>query len=294
MKKQKEADYYKVIPKYLHKDADALIDYVRYFPYQFPTECPFCGYRSFKQTSGTNTAGEPRFVCYSCKRNFSQLTGTYFAQMKQIELWPDFVSLRLTGISLIKIKNILGMSMHAITNREKALQKMVKDLFPNLAEWWLPHHQWQDRRLTSQVETEKQIFMSFLDTLLYQDTLDCPTCGNVMKRLEASKHRPYFVCHRCKTSKNLLSNTELFRLDHVDLWHAYTNYLIKGESNLTIQTMLNISHICALNWRKRFLKQMTSMGLDELVFWINWQWGRRQGSIKGAELSKNRKNEQSS
>lgn len=288
MKQNKNFDYYKVIPTSLHKEADALVDYVRYFPYQFPNACPFCNYHSFRQTSGVNTAGEPRFVCYNCKRNFSQLTGTYFAQMKQMELWPDFVNMRLSGLSLIKIQDALGMSMHALTNREKVLQNIIKDLFPNLADWWLPHHQWQDRRLTSSVEEEKQTFMQFLDELLHKETIKCDNCDGTMKRIEASKHRPYFVCHRCKLSCNLLSTTELFRLDHIELWQPYVELLVKGESNTMIQQKLNISHVCALNWRKRFLKQMEVMHLNELIFWINWQWGRRQGSIKGAEISKDK------
>lgn len=286
MKQNKSVDYYKVIPVSLHKEADALVDYVRYFPYQFPTACPFCSYHSFRQTTGVNTAGEPRFVCYNCKRNFSQLTGTYFAQMKQMELWPDFVCMRLSGLSLIKIQDALGMSMHALTNREKVLHNIIRDLFPNLADWWLPHHQWQDRRLTSSVEEEKQTFMQFLDELLHKESIECNTCDGIMKRIEASKHRPYFVCHRCKSSTNLLATTELFRLDHIELWQPYVELLIKGESNTTIQQKLNISHVCALNWRKRFLRQMEAMNLTELVFWINWQWGRRQGSIKGAEISR--------
>lgn len=279
---KKTSDYYKVIPDSLHKEADALIDYVRYFPYQFPTECPYCAYHSFRQTNHINTAGQPRFVCYRCKKNFSQLTGTYFAQMKQIELWPDFICLRLAGISLIKIQDILGMSNHAVTNREKVLRRMIKDLFPSLAEWWLPHHQWQDRRLTQQVKEEKKTFISFLDKLVYQQTVDCPECGNKgVKRVELSKHRPYFVCHRCKTPTNLLKDTAFFRLDHMELWHPYVECLVKGESNLTIQQQLDISHSCALNWRKRFIKQMQTMGLNELVYWIKWQWGRRQAAIRG-------------
>lgn len=40
MAKKKQPDYYKIIPKHLLADADALVDYVRYFPYQPPTKYP--------------------------------------------------------------------------------------------------------------------------------------------------------------------------------------------------------------------------------------------------------------
>ncbi len=53
MAKKKQPDYYKIIPKHLLADNDALVDYVRYFP----TKCPHCDSQSFRRTIGTNTIG---------------------------------------------------------------------------------------------------------------------------------------------------------------------------------------------------------------------------------------------
>lgn len=71
MTNKQQPDYYKIIPQHLLADADALINYVRYFPYQFPTKCPHCEYSSFKQLTTRNVVDEPRFQCYFCKKNLA-------------------------------------------------------------------------------------------------------------------------------------------------------------------------------------------------------------------------------
>lgn len=148
MIKKKIPDYYKIIPEKLHKDADALVDYVRYFPYQTPTQCPYCGYHSFRQATDINAAGQPRFNCNSCERNFSQLTGSYFAHMSHMDLWPDFVIYRLSGLSFQKISRLLAISENACQIRERKLYQMMEDLFPALYQWWKPHHEFTDRKVT--------------------------------------------------------------------------------------------------------------------------------------------------
>lgn len=290
MVKQTKPDYYRIIPEHLYKDADALVDYVRYFPYQFPTECPYCGHHSFKQTGDMNAAGQPRFNCHRCERNFSRLTGSYFAHMSHMELWPDFVIYRLSGLSFQKISRLLHISENACQIREKKLYQMMQDLFPDLFKWWRPHHEYKDRKVTEQVAKERSTFIKWLKSRIEQQTANCPLCGKFIAQRayvgghygkeSQNKNRPYFECSRCRKSFSLFKDTPLDKLTHIDLWLPFARGLCQGKSNYQIMATLPkvIMKQTASNWRGKFIEQMKIMQLNELVFWLEWQRSRNKGA----------------
>lgn len=275
----KQPAYYQLIPQSLRSEVDALLDYVRYFPYQLPTQCPYCGHHSFRQRNQINTLGQPRFECNNCDRNFSQLTGTYFAQLKQIELWPGYIEYRLQGMPLRQIGQKLGMLSHALIKREQIFHKILNERYPKLAAWWIPHQHRQDQRLTKQVSEQQDQFKAFLEYTCYSQTIRCPHCQHTIGRIPRSKHRPTFKCSHCQTTTNLLKNTSLSGLKNIELWRSYVEYLFQGESNRNIMQLLGVSNGCTTRWNKCFISQMQIMKLNNLVNWIEWQRTRHRVNL---------------
>lgn len=294
----KKPAYYKVIPQHLLAEADALVNYVRYFPYQLPKHCPYCSHDSFRQLSDRNILDEPRFQCYFCKHEFSQLTGTYFARMTRMELWPDFIRYRLIGISLAKIHLKLKLSIHACRVRERRLCLMMEEMFPKLYAWWKPHHDYDDHSFTKEVTKEQQFFIRWLDERINQQTAACPLCGGEMRRVNLRtralgyhQNRPYLACHKCDYKASVFKPTPLNKLKYMELWIPYIKELTLGKSNKQIIKVLNskvdynISIATLLRWRKQFIAQMELLALHHLAQWIKWQRTRN----KSAELRNNYK-----
>ncbi|UYZ85372.1 hypothetical protein MTZ49_07445 [Entomomonas sp. E2T0] len=89
-------------------------------------------------------------------------------RMQYLELWGDFAKLRLAGKSTNEISEITGLSIKASTGRARILDKLIAEQFPALYQWWKPHQDYIDRRLSPQVENEYQYFTNWLKQLIEQ------------------------------------------------------------------------------------------------------------------------------
>lgn len=286
---KKQPDYYKTIPEKLWPEADTLVDYVTYAPFALPSCCPYCENRSFQKSFLIKDVIYYR--CLYCDKRFNHLTNTYFSKSKKefLELWPEFIKLRLAGHSLLHIAERMNISRKAASNRDRIMLQIMQDKYPTLYAWWEPHQFYDDGRLTPVVKQQAKDFQQWLEKLITQQTAACPKCGHVNKRRyirTASKgrtrHRPCFICSHCEHNYNLLDGTEFVGLTHIDKWLDFTQLLVQGKHNIEIANEMELPRV-AERWRIRFIKQMEKLNYQELVYWINWQLrcNKTMGIIKG-------------
>lgn len=110
------------------------------------------------------------------------MTGTYFARMTRMELWPDFIMYRLVGLPIKKIHQRLNISQHACIVRERRLNQMMQDLFPKLYQWWKPHHDYTDHTLTAEITQEQKVIVNWVKERINQQTATCSQCGHFIKQ----------------------------------------------------------------------------------------------------------------
>ena len=61
--------------------------------------CPTCGTKAFR--NGKNSAGKKRYICPSCNKRFSALTGTILEYSKKdLATWKDFITLMCHNASI--------------------------------------------------------------------------------------------------------------------------------------------------------------------------------------------------
>lgn len=291
-------DYQKTIPKTLWDDASLLIDYVTHKPFEPIACCPYCGGKKLKDITFTGDL-HAQHQCLFCQQTFNNLTGTYFAKQNRahLELWPEFVKLRLAGVSLKGIAIQINISRKAATNRDRILLTIMFDRYPKLYEWWHEHTTYQDKKPTEIVNNQARAFKGWLKNIINQQTAHCPSCGRLNKRriytVKKGKttHRPSFKCMRCDKSYSVLRGTTLGPLQHIEKWLPFTQLLIEGKHNTQLSEKLKMPNKTTIaRWRKAFLEQMKLLNYNELIFWIEWQLqcNKVTGVIKG-KTKNNRK-----
>ena len=270
---KKQPDYYKTIPKELWLEADNLVKYVTTFPYKVPTECPYCGsHELFNRGPCLKKLSIDQFRCLTCQRLFNQLTLTHFHKTLYVELWPDFIRYRLSGLSLKKIKNLLSLSTHAIHDRNKILTKLLKDNYPKLYRWWYPHQSYQDNRITKEVKKELSFFLQWLTERIEAKEVRCIRCEiGIARRLKNTSFMMHCTRKRCLASFSIFTQTPLLRMKRPQIWGEYIKALVLGKTNDEIAQQIDLSANTISPWRSKFITQMQQLGLNELVYWIKWQ-----------------------
>lgn len=271
MKKNKP-NYHIYLSKSLCKDADALVSYLSYFPFETPTHCPHCHSRSFHLNNSKHTK-IMNYRCNRCKRGFNRLTNTPLAGSRYLELWTVFAEWRLSGATFSIICEELNISSHAASFRDKAIQEIMKTEFPRLYKWWKPHQDRIDNQLSPQVAVQAEKFEHWLHDLMTRKQDVCPHCGS--KNNWRQGPRPSFRCRPCDRVFNVLSGTLLDSLSHIELWPQFVQALIRGDSNSDMHRQLGLRTNTLAKWRQRFLQLMREQGFNELAEWSIWQRQRR-------------------
>lgn len=291
--------YQKTIPKTLWKEADLLIDYVTYKPFEPLTCCLYCGGEKLKDITFTGNI-HAHHQCLYCLRTFNNLTGTYFAKQNRtyLKLWPEFIKLRLAGESLQGISKQMNISRKATSNRDSLLLKIMQDHFPKLHAWWSSHVTYENNERTEVANKQAKAFNAWLKGIINQQTAHCPQCGRLNKRrfihtINKGKttHRPCFICTSCGKNYNLLTGTAFAHLQHIEKWLPFCRLLIEGKHNTQLSEKLKMPNKTTIaRWRKAFLEQMRRQHYNDLVFWIQWQLqcNKVTGVIEG-KIKTNRK-----
>ncbi|RUS67395.1 hypothetical protein CUZ56_01340 [Saezia sanguinis] len=275
--KKSTIHYYHLLPEELHQQADALIDYLTYFPYEPPTACYYCGSRRFHVNS-LSQSGIYYYRCSSCDKGFNRLTGTPFVLAWHNDKWGEFAYWRLSGLSLYKVAQKIGLSEAATKLRDQKVLLMMKAQTPALYQWWVSHQGRMTRSVSPLVKAQKKAFKSWLAQTLTQQKRVCPTCQNICKKISSpSLHsdRPQFFCGRCRKAFNPLAGTPFYRMGFIEKWKPYFDLMVEGISQAQAAKILRLSKRTLIKWERNFLKQMQRMELNALTQWIMWQKSRR-------------------
>ncbi|WP_152562835.1 MULTISPECIES: hypothetical protein [unclassified Serratia (in: enterobacteria)] len=268
-----DINYHRFLPEELHQDADNLVDYFTYAPFEQPTACPYCGNPHF---TGGRDDKKP-YWCGRCQRAFSAHTGTPFANCRHHELWGAYAASRLSGLSWKKVSESIGLSTGACKYREKVFNQEMESQFPVLFQWWHAHQERHDLTLTPEVDVQHQQLQSWLEQLRTQPTATCPQCAAVSVRVKET--RPDFRCHHCQSSFSLLAGTPLVKTWYMELWPEFLNGLVTGESAWDLSRRLGVTNKRLYQWRRSFLQVMEDKGLDALLEWSRWQRSRRYSQV---------------
>ncbi len=152
--------------------------------------------------------------------------------------------------------------------------------FPKLFVWWKAHQDRTELTFAAPVEQQAEDFIDWLEGILAQQVATCPFCGrDDCKRASYGPHRPQFVCFTCEKNFNLLSGTSLSYLQHPHIWVDFVKLLVQGYSDSDIKKSMGIGQSLSNTWRHRFIRQMQTLGYDELVQWLTWQRRRRYNQV---------------
>lgn len=267
-------NYKKIIPAKLLHQAEALLAYLIHFPFQIPKECRLCSSTNFFESAYKKPNSKrniPFFYCRSCKRRFTQTSKTHFAGIVYLELFGDFAKLRLAGYSQEAISEILGFAQATARDRDKLLNQIMAEKFPDLYAWWKPHQDHLDKRLSPQVKKEHDQFISWLKKLVEHRRVTCPHC---YRKANLSK-RPLITCERCQlTFEQVIFNEGKTSLKYLVKWVPFAEGLIQGKSGHALAREFGISKRTASEWKQKFTKQMVLFHFDKLVQWSKWQHSR--------------------
>lgn len=278
----KKSDYKTLIPRNLHKQVDSLIDYLDFFPFEQPKQCPYCGSKSIHFSWHYSRPNQQlgQHNCTNCKRNFNQLTNTIFARSWNLETWGQIGRLYLTGLSSIQIANITGFTKATATSRCKAINRLMEEDYPDLYEWWYNHHIRKDLRYSDIVQQQATYFLQWLHERINQKGQLCPLCSRPMSKRKRNKERPMFVCFNCKIYHSAFEGTRLKKLSLIEYWIPFAERLIDGYTCQDISALTSLKTSTALRWRPTFLAQIKDLGLNELSQWLTWQRRRRSAETK--------------
>lgn len=194
--------------------------------------------------------------------------------MCHIELLGELGVLYLIGLSPYQISKKIHLAVNVIKSREKAILLLMQIDYPALYDWWINHYLYRDKAVTLVVKQQKEQFIGWLTHLLRPPKQDpCPVCGK-SNNICFSNGLPIMYCHNCRKTHRLISLTVLRNTNKSELWHDYAELLMLGATNREIAQSMDICTNVSSAWRKKFLKQMTLLGLHELVHWIVWQRNR--------------------
>lgn len=269
--------YYAIIPKELWQEADLLINYLKYFPFESPTECAYCHGISIRlYAHDRHGRALSSYYCRHCRKCFNRLTNTPFANMQRNELLGQLAELYLTGLSPYELTEQIDFVPNAIKRREKAILWLMQERYPKLHYWWINHHLYKHKNTTALIQQQQKLFSQWLYKLLHPAKKQpCPRCGKY-STCGIYDGVPMLSCSACKTSLRLTGQTLLRGLQHSALWEDYAALLMQGATNQDIAKAINIHIVTCGRWREQFLKQMEQLKLDELVYWIKWQRQRNR------------------
>lgn len=278
MAKQQES-YKTLIPKYLHPQVKKLLDYLIYYPFETPTQCPHCSSVKFhKQGKVLRKHGNTlniQYYCNKCRRNFSQLTNTIFQHSYYLELWGTLAKLYFAGISNIKIRTVLNISANTFYRYTKKIDYLMREEYPALYEWWYTHQLREDLTFTAKIEDQANTFYKWLDHLINYRNYRCSECGGPVYKKDYKTPWPRFVCYPCKKHFNALNGTYFRGMLYIELWPDVARHLVNGCTDTDLYRLYGIQTKTASTWRKQFIEQMKALELLELVQWVEWQTKRR-------------------
>lgn len=89
------------------------------------SSCPYCSGKKYRKHG--KDKGSQRYYCNSCKRTFTEYTGTWLAGIHKKELVADYLKLMEQELSLDKIKESIGINKKtAFDWRHKVLSGLEK------------------------------------------------------------------------------------------------------------------------------------------------------------------------
>lgn len=256
----------------LQPDARRLVQWLTYRPFQQPDRCPYCQSQSFRVRECKGQ--KPSYQCHYCRKNFSQTTGTPFKGTQHAELWGDFARWRFSGLSLKNIARRLNITEYACRYRDCAIMTVMQQEYPTLYVWWQTHQARASREMTPEVAAQRAQFHGWLNEVLTCKRAPCPTCGYSSRRDGRGGQRPWFFCNPCRRGFSLLAGTPLAGMLYTEIWPSFVDNMINGDSMWQLQPGYHISTGTLHRWRKCFLAMMSTMGLDALVAWTQWQRSR--------------------
>lgn len=266
-------NYKKIIPAKLLNKAEALISYLVNYPFQLPTACKHCGSINFIESSykrPNSRRNIPFFFCRSCKKRFTQVTNTHFAGIIYLELFGDFAKLRLSGYSQETISEILGFSLATARDRDKILDRIMAEDYPDLYVWWKPHQDHIDKNFSPQVNKERDQFIKWLKKLVEHNQVICPHCYRKTKSQENS-----ITCKHCKLSfEQVIFNDGKTPKKYLINWVPFAQGLTQGRSGHALAKEFGMSKRTASHWKQKFAKQMKLFHFDKLIQWTEWQHSR--------------------
>lgn len=271
-------DYSSVIPLQHLEQANALVSYLQYYPFQRPTHCKHCDSTSFREKkyrSPTSKRDIQAYFCHSGKKVFSQTTNTHFAKIIYLELFADFARLRFAGHSQETISNQLGFAVATAKERDKLFLKIMAEKYPELYTWWKPHQDFLAKQLSPQTKQEQELFIKWLKTYLNKKVIVCPYCHKkVINKKDKIK-----VCTSCHFSFKQEVSYNYTPKEYVPKWLPFVQGLIEGKSGYSQAKELNISKPATSRWKLQFIKQMRQFKFEKLIQWISWQQSRGIASI---------------
>lgn len=114
--------------------------------------CPYCRATHVHRWGGFS--GRRRYRCVSCRRTFSDFTGTPLATLKHIDRWPDFCHCMLESLSVRRTATLIGVDKNtAFRWRHLILPAVDASDTASLAssvvfhETWFPHSEKGSRNL---------------------------------------------------------------------------------------------------------------------------------------------------
>lgn len=269
-------DYKKIIPKQLITQAESLISFLSYYPFQTPCHCKFCGSNNFIESrfkKNNDKRNIPFFYCRSCKGRFTQTTNTIFAGILYLELIGDYARLRLAGLSQEAISEKLGFALATAKARDKLLCRVIAEKYPNLYAWWKPHQDYLDSKLSPQVAKEHDNFIKWLDRLVNKNKVTCPKCLKTVP--SQNLPLPLFVCKPCGFKfEQVVFNEGRTPQVYLMKWIPFVEGLIQGKSAYSLARELGLSYRTSSSWKQKFTKQMEKLEFNQLIQWSKWQRSR--------------------
>ncbi|WP_141398658.1 IS1 family transposase [Enterobacter sp. CC120223-11] len=265
-------NYHRFLPPELHRDADALIDWLAIIPYLKPEHCPHCESPVF-HTNGRSPKDQIiNYRCSRCKKGFSPLTGTLLARSRHIPLWPVYAAARLSGLSTAELVAALKISEPTCLHKDRVIASVMRTYWPALCAWWEPHYERRDPDFTPEVTVEAERLKNWYRTLKTLETATCPLCGGT--QTVRTKERPSFRCRPCDRNFSLLSRLPVSGLRFFESWGEGINALVAGDSVTDIKRCMKMSLSAAILWEKRMMLMLEIMELHALKAWILWQRNR--------------------
>lgn len=180
-------------------------------------ECPHCSYKDYIRTGVDK--GSQRYKCKSCKRSFTEYTGTWMARLRRRDLISDYLEMMLEEKSLDKISAKLKM------NKKTAFDWRHKILAA------LSHNENDRDDFTGITESDETFFLR-LEKGIEVKQREARKRGGSSTRRGVSKDQVAVIVTQDRKSVMDISVPTLGRISMTDLEKAIGERIKKGTTIL--------------------------------------------------------------